>query len=146
MEHAMEAIPVYRGIVRTGRGAGVAEMSAPGVLDGFKLLTGLSIIPGTLNVGLDKPFNLALLNYVSFVEIGFSINLAKLGIDYDGELGAHYGRILISDMYPAGIIFFTWVDDPLINAELVSPYHLRSVLNLQDGDTIEFRLADTGRD
>ncbi|GAF94210.1 unnamed protein product, partial [marine sediment metagenome] len=27
-----------------------------------------------------------------------------------------------------------------INAELVSPHHLRNTLNLQDGDTIEFTL------
>jgi len=140
----MEASEVYHGIVKRGRGAGAGEMSAPGVLEGFKLLTGLSIIPGTLNVDLDQPFNLALLKYVSFAEIGFSIDLVKLGIDYDGELGAYYGRIIIADMYPASVIFFTWVDDPHTDAELVSSYHLRSVLNLQDGDTIEFKLADTG--
>ena len=118
-------------------------MSAPGILDGFKVLTGLSIILGTLNVGLDRPFDLALLNYVSYREN--SIDLAKLGIDYDGELGAHYGRIIIAEKYPAGVFFFTWTDDPRTHAEMVSPHHLRSVLNLQDGDTVEFRPVDAGK-
>jgi len=139
----MEKNQVYRGIVKTGRGAGVAEMSSPDVLERFKLLLGIPVIPGTLNVDLDQPFDLSLLDYVNFAGIGFSIDLAKQGIDYDGELGMHYSRVIVADTYPAGIVFFTWVDDPYTDAELVSPYHLRSVLNLQDGDTVEFRLVDT---
>jgi len=55
----------------------------------------------------------------------------------------HYGRIVVANTCPAGVVFFTWVDDPRTDAELVSPYHLRSVLNLEDGDTVEFRLVDT---
>ena len=145
VEYVMEASWVYRGIVKTGRGAGAGEMSATYVLEKFKLLTGISVIPGTLNIDLDRSFDLSLLEYVSFAEIGFSIDLTKQGIDYDGDLGMHYGRIVVADTYPAGVIFFTWVDDPHTDAELVSPYHLRSVLNLQDGDTVEFRLVDTGR-
>ena len=141
--HAMEANEVYRGIVKMGRGAGAGEMSSPDVLERFKLLLGLPIIPGTLNVDLDRPFDLALLRYVSFVEIGFSVDLAKQGIDFHGELGMHYGRIIVADTYSAGVVFFTWVDDLRTDAELVSPHHLRNVLNLQDGDTVEFRLVDT---
>jgi len=145
IEHAMETCQVYRGIVKTGRGAGAGEMSAPSVLERFELLLGLPVILGTLNLDLDRPFDLTLLNYVSFVEIGFSIDLAKQGINYNGELGMHYGRIIIADTCPAGVVFFTWADDPYTDAELVSPHHLRRVLNLQDGDTVEFRLVDKGR-
>ena len=139
----MGAEQVYRGIVKTGRGAGAGEMSSPEVLDKFKLLLGIPVIPGTLNIDLDRPFDLSLLEYVRFAEIGFSIDLAKQGIDYHGELGMHYGRIIVADTCPAGVVFFTWADDPRTDAELVSPHHLRSVLNLQDGDTVEFKLVNT---
>jgi CTP-dependent riboflavin kinase len=142
VEYDMETEQVYRGIVKRGRGAGAGEMSSPEVLERFKLLIGIPVIPGTLNIDLDQPFYLTLLDYVSFAEIGFSIDLAKQGIDYNGELGMHYGRIIVADTYPAGVVFFTWADDPRTDAELVSSYHLRSVLHLQDGDTVEFRLLD----
>lgn len=116
-------------------------MSAPGGLEGFQRLTGLSVIPGTLNIDLTEPFDLALLNYVTFVELGWAINLPKQGIKYDGEIGMHYGRAIIADKYPACVIFFTWVDDPYTDAEVISPYHLRSTLDLQDGDIVEFTLT-----
>ncbi len=138
----MDKTKVYQGMVKTGRGAGALEMSAPGALEGFQRLTGLSVIPGTLNIDLTEPFNLALLNYVTFVELGWAINLPKQGIKYDGEIGMHYGQAIIADKYPAYVIFFTWVGNPYTDAEVVSPYHLRSTLDLQDGDMVEFTLTE----
>ena len=133
---------VYRGIVRTGRGAGSGVMSAPGVLEGLRQLTGLAVIPGTLNLDLAEVFDLSLLSYKPLAELGMAqIDLRALGIDFDGEQGIHYGRILIADRYPGCLLCFTWVDRPGINAELVSPHHLRNTLNLQDGDTVEFALV-----
>ncbi|HUV43845.1 MAG TPA: DUF120 domain-containing protein [Dehalococcoidales bacterium] len=138
----MEEKQVYRGIIKTGRGAGAGEMSAPGVLEGFRQLTGLAVIPGTLNIDLTEVFDLSLLSYNSSAELGMTqIDLRALGIDFDGEQGMHYGRIAIANEYPGCIICFTWVDCPGINAELVSPHHLRNTLNLQDGDTVEFTLV-----
>ena len=81
----MEKIQVYRGIVKTGRGAGASEMSQPGDLEGFQRLTGLSVIPGTLNIDLTEPFDLSRLNYVTFDELGWEFDPAKQGIKYDGE-------------------------------------------------------------
>jgi CTP-dependent riboflavin kinase len=133
---------VYRGFVKTGRGAGVLEMSAPGSLEGFQHLTGFSVIPGTLNIDLTEPFDLALLNYVTFDELGWSIDLSKQGIKYDGEIGTHYGRVTVANKYPACVIFFTWVDDLYTDAELISPFHLRSTLNIRDGNIVEFRLSE----
>ncbi len=137
----MDQRHVYQGVVRTGRGAGVGVMSAPGVLDGFKQLAGLSVLPGTLNAALTKPFDLSLLDYLGFGKVGLEINLAALGIDYQGEPGVHYGRITIAGGYPGIVLFFTWTDNPGQDAELVSPHHLRDTLHLKDGDTIEFTLA-----
>jgi CTP-dependent riboflavin kinase len=136
----MEKRQVYQGIVRTGRGAGAGVMSAPGVLEGFRLLTGLSVIPGTLNVELTEPCDLTLLDYINLADKGFKIDLLELGIEYEGELGMHYGRVVVDGKYPAGVIFFNWVPNPTINAELVSPHHLRNTLGLHDGDSIEFTL------
>ena len=138
----MDKSKVYRGLVKTGRGAGALEMSAPGSLEGFQRLTGLSVIPGTLNIDLTEPFDLALLNYVTFIELGWAIDLSKQGIKYDGEIGMHYGRVTVANKYPACVIFFTWVDDIYTDAELISPHHLRSTLDLQDGDIVEFTLPE----
>ena len=138
----MDEKKVYRGIVKTGRGAGAGEMSVPGVLEGFRLLTGLAVIPGTLNLDLAEVFDLSLLSYKSLAELGMAqIDVHALGIDFDGEQGIHYGQILIGGRYPGCLICFTWVDYPGINAELVSPHHLRDTLGLQDGGTVEFTLV-----
>ena len=133
---------VYRGTVRTGIGGAVAEMSKPGGLEGFRQLTGLSIIPGTLNIKLSEPFDLSLLNYLKFADVGWYFDPATQGIDYQGEIGAYYRRAVVADKYPACLIIFTWVKNVYTNAELVSPHHLRTVLDLQDGDTVEFTLTD----
>jgi len=133
---------VYRGFVKTGRGTGALEMSAPSSLEGFQRLTGLTVIPGTLNIDLTEPFDLALLNYVTFAELDWTIDLSKQGIKYDGEIGMHYGRVTVANKYPACLIFFIWVDDIYTDAELISPHHLRSTLDLQDGDTVEFTLSE----
>ncbi len=138
----MDKKQVYKGIVTTGRGAGTGKMSAPGVLEGFRQLTGLSVIPGTLNINLTEDFDLSLLNYASFVDLGMpQVDLATMGIDFNGEQGLHYGQVVIAARYPGCVLCFTWVGRPGINAELVSPHHLRNTLNLQDGDTVEFTLV-----
>ncbi len=136
----MDKSQVYRGMVKTGRGLGVSEMLRPGGLEGFQRLTGLSVIPGTLNIDLTEPFDLTLLNYVTFAELGWSIDLTKHGPEYEGEIGMYYGRAVVANKYPACLIFFTWVTDPYTDAELVSPHHLRSTLGLRDGDMVEFTL------
>jgi CTP-dependent riboflavin kinase len=133
---------VYRGIIKTGIGGAVAEMSKPGSLEEFRRLLGLSIIPGTLNIKLAEPFDLSLLKYVKFSDIGWEFDPATQGIAYDGEIGAYYRRVLVADRYPAYIVIFTWVTDIYTDAELVSPYHLRSTLGLKDRDVVEFTLAE----
>jgi CTP-dependent riboflavin kinase len=133
---------VYKGIVRTGRGGGVKEMSKPGALEGFQQLTGLEIIPGTLNIRLTKPFDLSRLKYLRFADIGWEFDPSTQGIKFDGEIGVYYGRAIVADKYPACILFFTWTGDVYTRGELVSPHHLRTVLGLEDGDMVEFSLAD----
>lgn len=131
---------IYRGKVETGIGGAVGEMLKPGGLEGFQELAGLAIIPGTLNIKLSEPFDLSLLNYLRFADVGWEFDPATQGIKYEGEIGVYYRRATVANEYPACLLIFTWVTDIYIDAEMVSPHHLRTVLNLQDGDIIEFTL------
>lgn len=132
---------VYKGIIRTGIGGAVGEMSKPGALEEFQRLTGLSIIPGTLNIKLTEPFNLSLLKYLRFADIGWEFDPATQGIEYKGEIGMYYSRATVTGNYPAYLVIFTWVTNVYTDAEIISPHHLRTVLRAGDGDMIEFTLA-----
>lgn len=138
----MEKNKVYRGIVKTGIGGSVVEMSKPGSLELFRQVTGLDIIPGTLNIILEEPFNLSLLKYVKFSDIGWEFDPATQGIEYNGEIGMYCGRVIVADKYPAFLAVFTWVRDIHTHAEIICPYHLRSTLGLKDGDILEFRFDE----
>jgi CTP-dependent riboflavin kinase len=131
---------VYQGIVRTGRGGAVAEMSQPGFQDLFNTLVGLRVIPGTLNIKLLKPIDLSFLRYLKFSDVGWEFDPAKQGIKYKGEIGVYYRRVTITRKYAACLVIFTWVTNIHTDAELVSPYKLREVLNLKDGDKVKFTL------
>jgi len=115
-------------------------MSRPGGLEGFRWLTGLPVIPGTLNIKLTEPIDLDLLKYEKFSDIGWEFEPATQGINYDGEIGAYYNRTTVAGKYAAYLLIFTWVTNIHTNAELVSPHHLRTVLTLKDGDIVEFTL------
>jgi CTP-dependent riboflavin kinase len=117
-------------------------MSKPGSLEEFRRVLGLPVIPGTLNIKLAEPFDLSLLKYVKFSDIGWEFDPATQGIYYKGEIGMYYGHVIIADKYPGCVVFFTWVTDLSTDAELISPHHLRSVLGLRDGDIVEFTLTD----
>jgi CTP-dependent riboflavin kinase len=131
---------VYQGTIRTWRGGGATEMLKPGALEQFRPLTGLPAIPGTLNIKMSQPFDLSLLKYYKFDDIGWEFDPATQGISYQGEIGMHGGRVTISGKYPAFLVFFTWITHLDQDGELVSPYHLRSTFGLRDGDTVEFVL------
>jgi CTP-dependent riboflavin kinase len=45
----------YRGIVVPGRGFAAQHMANPALLSALKRLTGLTLVPGTLNVRLPQP-------------------------------------------------------------------------------------------
>jgi CTP-dependent riboflavin kinase len=138
----MDRKKIYRGIVKTGIGGGAVEMSKPGSLEAFRHVAGLDIIPGTLNINLEEPFDLSLLKYVKFDDIGWEFDPATQGIKYDGEIGMYCSRVIVADKYPAFLAVFTWVRDIHTHAEIMCPFHLRSTLGLKDGDILEFRLDE----
>ena len=92
-----------------------------------------------------KPFTqnilLSLLKYLRFADIGWEFDPATQGIEYKGEIGMYYSKAVVAGVYQAYLVIFTWVTNIYIEAELVSPHHLRTVLKVGDGDIIEFTLA-----
>ncbi len=131
---------LFNGIIKTGIGGAVTEMSDPNDLETWEKLTGLKIIPGTLNIQLEKPFDLSLLTFTSFSEIGWDFSPTTQGFKFSGEVGMFYQRITIAKKYPGVIVFWTWVAETNLHAELVSSVHLRTTIGLEDGDSIEFAL------
>lgn len=129
-----------QGIVRTGRGGAAAGMSTPEFQEKFKELIGLNVTPGTLNLKMTEPLNLNLFRYLKFSDVGWDFDPATQGINFKGEIGVYYRRATIAKKYPACVLVFTWVTNLNTDAELVSRYHLRTVLNLKDGDKVKFTL------
>jgi CTP-dependent riboflavin kinase len=130
----------YQGTVRAGRGGATTEMSAPDFQEQFKALVGFNVIPGTLNLKMSEPLELQFFRYLNFADIGWEFNPATQGIKYKGEIGMYYRRATVVKKYPVCVLVFTWVRDIHTDAELVSPHHLRTVLNLKDGDKVKFTL------
>jgi CTP-dependent riboflavin kinase len=134
-------LKTFMGTVKSGIGKASIEMADADGLADWKKLTGLEILPGTLNLLLQKPFDLSLLKYVSFSAIGWDFDPSTQGHDFNGDVGMHYHRIHIADKYSGIIAFWSWTPERETHAELISPVHLRTVLGLKDGDTVSFSLS-----
>ncbi len=128
----------FRATVRAGRGKATGVMSSPQAVEMSRKLTGLSVIEGTLNITLELPLDPESLNFFNFSSVGVKLDLKSMGIDFEGEQGFYYRRVTVAGKYPAALLLFTWRD--LLNAELISPHHLRSTLGLEDGDTLQFTI------
>ena len=130
----------YSGIVKTGRGGGLHAMSDPGTIDDIRRLTGLRVIPGTLNPDLTTSLDLKLLKYTSFADLGWGFDPASQGIQFNAEIGVYFRRALVAGDYPDCVLSFTWVTDPHTDIEVISFFHLRNVLHLKDSDRVNFTL------
>lgn len=138
----IQMMKIFQGTVKPGRGGAVAEMSKPGGLEEWETLTGLIVIPGTLNLQLAAPFDLSILKYLSFSKISWDFDPTSQGLDFTGDIGMYYSRITIADSYPGIIAFWTWVPELNKHAELISSVHLRTTMGLEDGDTVYFSLPN----
>jgi len=142
MKREKEQSRTFPGIVQSGRGLGGSLMSAPNILESLQQLVGCRIVPGTLNLRLTRPFDVPLANHLTFAELGVEYNFAEAGLEFNGAPGFHFGRVVIAGRYNGWIVCLTDVGHPPTSIELISDYHLRSTLGLQDGDTIEFTLVE----
>jgi CTP-dependent riboflavin kinase len=124
----------YRGIVVPGRGFGAQRMANPSVLQAAQRLTGLTLVPGTLNVRLQQLFDGVLPWYVTEAELGGNVWQDHA----PNRIGIRCGAVLIAGRY-RGIVFQG--DEPEYppeQVEIMSDHHLRDTLGLHDGDTLEF--------
>ncbi len=52
----------------------------------------------------------------------------------------YYRRIELFNKYPGILVFWTWVPELDMHAELISSVHLRTAIGLKAGDSVEFFL------
>jgi protein-S-isoprenylcysteine O-methyltransferase Ste14 len=120
-----------RGVVVPGLGRGAALLDDERVLDRLEELFGLRVVPGTLNVRLDAPFDRAIAaRYV-----------AASDIDPDREVmtaqaGYHLVPVLVAGRYRAIAFQADEPGYPEDLLEVMCEVHLRSTLGLQNGDGI----------
>jgi len=132
------SVKTYRGVVVPGRGFGAQRMANPAVLRAAQRLTGLILVPGTLNVRLPQPFDGMLTGYLTEDDLG-----GHVWRDHAPDRqGIRFGEVLIAGRY-RGIMFQG--DEPEYPpnlVEIMSGHHLRDTLGLQDGDTLEFTVIE----
>jgi protein-S-isoprenylcysteine O-methyltransferase Ste14 len=125
-----------RGVVVPGMGRGSALLADARVLDRIEELFGLRVVPGTLNVRLDAAFDRAIATtYVSASDIDPNWETTT------GQAGYHLVPVLVAGRYRA-IAFHAdepgYPDDQL---EIICGIHLRSTLELRDGDPISMTVT-----
>lgn len=102
----------------------------------IRRLTGIEIIPGTLNVQLPQPFDSPLKRYSTEEDLGGYV--WRDGVS--NRSGVRWGKVLVEGRF-RGILFQGDEPDcPSNLVEIMSDHHLRKFLNLKDGDAIQFTL------
>lgn len=126
----------YRGIVVSGRGFGAQRMTNPAVLHAAQRVTGLTLVPGTLNVRLPQPFDGTLTGYLTEDDLGGNVWRDHA----PNRQGIRWGEVLIAGQY-RGIMFQGDEPEyPSAQVEILSEQHLRTTLGLRDGDMLTFTL------
>lgn len=124
------------GVVVPGKGRGAVLLADEQVLDRIEKVFGLRVVPGTLNVRLAAPFDMAdASRYVAASDIAPDWAAAT------GQAGYHLVPVLVEGRY-RGIAF--QADEPDYPADLVEimcEVQLRSTLGLEDGDPISATVA-----
>ena len=112
-------------------------MADPIVCDRLRELLGLSLVPGTLNVRLAKPWDRTLTPAYLAAE--------EIDPDWEAETsqaGYFWSRVLIAGRYPGVAAQADEIGYPPNLVELLSGVHLRRRLGLIDGDEITFALVE----
>jgi CTP-dependent riboflavin kinase len=132
------------GIVQPGQGLGAGLMADRTVMEMLDELIGFPVVPGTLNVRLPRP-----------LERGSSwryLAAAEIAPDWEtrtGQSGYFVAPVMVAGRY-RGLAF--QADEPgergypTDQIELFCEVHLRTELDLGDGDPIAVWLSDVGLD
>jgi protein-S-isoprenylcysteine O-methyltransferase Ste14 len=127
------------GVVVPGRGRGAALLADDRVLDRIEKLFGVRVVPGTLNLRLDAPFDQTrATRYMAASDVDPGWEAAT------GQAGYHLAPVLVEGRY-RGIAF--QADEPGYPEDLVEimcEVHLRSTLGLEDGDPISSTVLPVG--
>ena len=119
---------IYKGRILTG--IGVAKIRVEQNLDAYKQVTGMDLVPGTLNVRLTKNFEIP----------GDSIYIAPEKIQ---PIEKKRGIILVpAKLYRSKIVIMN-PDPPFYNKkviEIMAPFNIREQYGLKDGDEIEIEV------
>ena len=108
-------------------------MTGADTTDRMRDLAGLSVVPGTLNVHLQEPFDRSLTSrYVAAEEIGPEWQ-AKTG-----QAGYFVVPVLVAGRYRCLAFQADEPGYPTDLIELIGEVHLRSALGLTDGEAITF--------
>jgi CTP-dependent riboflavin kinase len=111
-------------------------MANPAVVQAAQRLTGLILVPGTLNVRLPQPFDGLLPWYLTEADLGVPVWRDHA----PNRTGIRCGEAMIAGRY-RGIVFQG--DEPEYppeQVEIMSDRHLRTTLGLHDGDVLAFSL------
>jgi CTP-dependent riboflavin kinase len=115
-------------------------MADSAILIAMEQQFGMALVPGTLNLVLahhfDRPPGTL---FVPSVE---------LGPDWEettGQAGYYLTPVLIEDRYRGVAMQAEEVGFPLEQVEIMSEVHLRSALNLDDGDEVRFSAVEGPR-
>ena len=125
---------VFRGVVASGRGLAEPVMSTPAIQKALANLTGLSMVPGTLNVVLRDAFKEKLPVYVPVKELGGLPGVPN-------RKGLRLGAVIIAGRFNGIVFQGDEPEYPPNHVELISDHKLRAELNLADGDAIEFTMV-----
>jgi CTP-dependent riboflavin kinase len=130
------------GVVETGRGLGAGLMADEAVMAQLEELAGFAIVPGTLNLRLPRPLERdSSWRYVRAAEISPDWEART------GQAGYVLMPVTIARRY-RGLAF--QADErsgpgyPSDLIELFSEVHLRSELELNDGDALAVSVVDLG--
>ena len=127
------------GVVQAGRGLGSPLMAQTGVMRRLQAIAGFPIVPGTLNVRLPGPLERGPnWRYVPAGEVGPDWEAQS------GQTGYFVLEVVIADRFRG--LAFQAVEPggrgyPTDQIELFSEVHLRSTLELTDGDPIAVSVA-----
>jgi CTP-dependent riboflavin kinase len=111
-------------------------MANPAVLHAAQRLTGLILVPGTLNVRLPQPFDGLLPWYFTEDELG-----GHVWRDHaPNRTGIRCGEVLIAERYRGVVFQGDEPGYPPAQVEILSDHHLRATLGLRDGDMLAFTL------
>ena len=123
---------VLEGIVVTGLGEGAYFMSMPHYKNEIKKKLGFDAFPGTLNIKTDKENIDSFKKINPIIIIGFKKNNKTFGgvSCYKAKINNIDGAIIIPDInkHKEDII------------EFVAPIHIKSKLNIKDGDKVKIEL------